>query len=157
MRTKDYADVAIKPPILFLAVLLLGCMLTVLLPIGPGIAQPNGLGLTVGLSFAILGIGLAIFPARRFQRAGTSIMPGESSTVLVQDGPYRVTRNPIYIGLILLYFGLSIVLTSVWMLLLLIPTVIVLHLGVVKREEDYLDWKFGEDYRRYVRQVPRWL
>ena len=43
------------------------------------------------------------------------------------------------------------------MLLLLIPTVIVLHLGVVKREEDYLDWKFGEDYRRYVRQVPRWL
>ena len=157
MRTKDYADVAIKPPILFLAALLLGCMLTVLLPIGPGIAQPNGLGLTVGLSFAVLGIGLAIFPARRFQRAGTSIMPGESSTVLVQDGPYRVTRNPIYIGLILLYFGLSIVLTSVWMLLLLIPTVIVLHLGVVKREEDYLDWKFGEDYRRYVRQVPRWL
>jgi protein-S-isoprenylcysteine O-methyltransferase Ste14 len=84
-------------------------------------------------------------------------MPGEASTVLVRDGLYRVTRNPIYIGLILLYFGLSIVLTSVWVLLLLVPAVIVLHRGVVKREEDYLDWKFGEDYRYYVRQVPRWL
>jgi protein-S-isoprenylcysteine O-methyltransferase Ste14 len=157
MRTKDYADVAIKPPILFLGALLLGCLLTVWFPIGSGIAQPNGLGLAVGLSFVVLGFGLAIFPARRFQRAGTSVMPGEASTVLVRDGLYRVTRNPIYIGLILLYFGLSIVLTSVWMLLLLVPAVIVLHRGVVKREEDYLDWKFGEDYRHYVSQVPRWL
>jgi protein-S-isoprenylcysteine O-methyltransferase Ste14 len=157
MRTKDYADVAIKPPILFLGALLLGCLLTVWVPIGPGIAEPNGLGLAVGLSFVVLGFGLAIFPARRFQRAGTRVMPGEASTVLIRDGLYRVTRNPIYIGLILLYFGLSIVLTSVWMLLLLIPAVVVLHLGVVKREEDYLDWKFGDDYRRYVTQVPRWL
>ena len=70
---------------------------------------------------------------------------------------YKATRNPIYIGLILVYFGLCIVLTSVWMLILLIPAVIILHRGVVKREEDYLTWKFGDDYRRYMSQVPRWL
>lgn len=70
---------------------------------------------------------------------------------------FGITRNPIYIGLILIYFGLCLVLTSVWMLLLLIPAAIVLHQGVVKREEEYLAWKFGEDYRRYLEQVPRWL
>lgn len=157
MRTKDYADVAIKPPILFLGALVLGLILTILFPIGPGIAAPNGVGLTVGISFMVLGFVLAIFPARRFRKAGTSVMPGEPSTALVQEGAYKVTRNPIYIGLILTYFGLCLVLTSVWMLLLLIPAVIILHRGVVKREEDYLDWKFGDAYRRYADQVPRWL
>lgn len=157
MRTKDYADIAIKPPILFLGALLLGYVLTYLFPIGPGIASPNGLGLMAGLAFMLVGFALAIFPARRFRKAGTSILPGEPSTALVREGMYKATRNPIYIGLILVYFGLCIVLTSVWMLILLIPAVIILHRGVVKREEDYLTWKFGDDYRRYMSQVPRWL
>ena len=157
MRTKDYADVAIKPPVLFLAALLLGYVLTYWFPIGPGLASPNGLGLTTGLVFVLAGFALAILPARRFHKAGTSVMPGEPSTVLVREGLYRVTRNPIYIGLILIYFGLCLVLTSVWMLLLLIPAAIILHQGVVKREEDYLTWKFGDAYRRYMSQVPRWL
>ena len=157
MRTKDYADVAIKPPILFLGALLLGCVLTMWFPIGPGLASPNGKGLALGLAFMLVGFALAILPARRFQKAGTSVMPGEPSTVLIRDGVYRVTRNPIYIGLILIYFGLCLVLTSVWMLLLLIPAVIILHRGVVKREEGYLSWKFGDDYRRYMTEVPRWL
>lgn len=157
MRTKDYADVAIKPPILFLGALLLGNVLTLWIPIGPGLAAPNGLGLTVGLVFVALGFALSIFPARRFNKAGTSVMPGEPSSVLVEEGLYSVTRNPIYIGLILIYFGLCLVLTSVWMLLLLIPAVIILHRGVVKREEDYLSWKFGDAYRAYMNRVPRWL
>ena len=157
MRTKDYADVVIRPPILFLGALLLGCVLTLLLPIGPGLAKPNGLGLTVGIVFVVVGFALAVFPARRFRKAGTSVVPGEPSRVLVREGLYKITRNPIYIGLILTYFGLCLILTSVWMLLLLIPAAIVLHQGVVKREEEYLAWKFGEDYRRYLEQVPRWL
>lgn len=157
MRTKDYADVAIKPPILFLGALLLGYVLTLWFPIGPGLARPNGLGLTVGLVFVAVGFVLAILPARRFYKAGTSVAPGEPSTVLVKEGIYKVTRNPIYIGLILIYFGLCLVLTSIWMLLLLVPATIILHRGVVKREEDYLSWKFGDAYRSYVSQVPRWL
>lgn len=98
---------------------------------------------------------------RSFRRDG-SARQGQASfqanrRVLVREGLYKITRNPIYIGLILTYFGLCLILTSVWMLLLLIPAAIVLHQGVVKREEEYLDWKFGEDYRRYLEQVPRWL
>ncbi|ODR93975.1 hypothetical protein AUC70_10285 [Methyloceanibacter stevinii] len=157
MRTKDYADVAIKRRSYFSALFCLATSSTTLVPDRPSLAQPNGLGLTVGLVFVVVGFVLAVFPARRFRKAGTSVVPGEPSTVLVREGAYKVTRNPIYIGLILIYFGLCLVLTSIWMLLLLVPTAIVLHLGVVKREEDYLSWKFGDAYRSYMNQVPRWL
>jgi len=157
MSTPDYADVAIKPPFLFLGALMLGSLLTLFFPVGPGLAQPNALGLTVGLVFVALGFALGGFSARTFQRAGTHLSPGEPATTLVTTGPYRVTRNPIYIGFVVVYFGLSLVLTSVWVLLLLIPALIILQRGVVDREEAYLERKFGDAYRRYKARVPRWL
>ncbi|MGB3037997.1 MAG: isoprenylcysteine carboxylmethyltransferase family protein, partial [Methyloceanibacter sp.] len=79
------------------------------------------------------------------------------STVLLESGPYRFTRNPIYIAVVILYFGLAVMLTSAWMLLLLIPVLIILQRGVVEREEAYLQAKFGEAYRKYLARVPRWL
>jgi protein-S-isoprenylcysteine O-methyltransferase Ste14 len=157
MSTTDYADVAIKPPLLFLGALALGCLLTLFLPIGPGLASANGLALTVGLVFAGLGFVLAGFSARAFHRAGTNVVPGQPATVLVTYGPYYVTRNPIYIGFVLVYFGLSIILTSVWVLLLLIPVLMILQRGVIEPEEAYLERKFGDAYRRYKARVPRWL
>lgn len=92
-----------------------------------------------------------------FRRAGTHVAPGQPAAALVTAGPYRFTRNPIYIGFVLVYFGLSIVLTSVWILLLLLPVVLILQRGVVLREEAYLERKFGEAYRAYTARVPRWL
>ena len=157
MREKDYADVAVKPPILFLGALVLGYVLTRYFPIGPGLASPNATALTVGLIFVAIGFALAIGAARRLSLSGTSVIPGEPATKLVSERVYRVTRNPMYIGFIILYFGLCIALTSVWMLLLLIPTVLILHRCVVLREEVYLERKFGDDYRRYMERVPRWL
>ncbi|HUU66210.1 MAG TPA: isoprenylcysteine carboxylmethyltransferase family protein [Methyloceanibacter sp.] len=157
MSTTDYADVAIKPPLLFVVALALGCLLTLILPIGPGLAQPNGLGLTVGFVFTGLGFVLAILAARAFHRAGTHVVPGLPATALVTARPYHLTRNPIYIGLVLVYFGLSIILTSVWVLLLLIPALMILQRGVIEKEEDYLERKFGDAYTRYKARVPRWL
>jgi protein-S-isoprenylcysteine O-methyltransferase Ste14 len=157
MRNADHADVAVKPPILFIAALALGYALTRYVPIGPGLASPNGAALAMGLVFVGAGFALAFFAARRFRLAGTSVIPGEPANALVTAGVYRVTRNPMYIGFILLYFGLSIVLTSVWILLLLIPVVLILQRGVVLREEAYLARKFGDDYTRYAERVPRWL
>jgi protein-S-isoprenylcysteine O-methyltransferase Ste14 len=157
MNTVDYADVAIKPPLLFVAALALGCVLSLILPIGPGLAQPNGLGLTVGFVCMGLGFALAILAARAFHRAGTHVVPGLPATALVTAGPYHLTRNPIYIGLVLVYFGLSIILTSVWVLLLLMPALMILQRGVVEPEEAYLERKFGDAYTRYKARVPRWL
>ena len=116
MPASDHAEVAIKPPFLFLGALALGCLLSLVLPIGPRLASPNGLALGVGVTFVAIGLALAILSIRRFRLAGTSVVPGEPSTALVVEGPYRFTRNPIYIGFVLLYFGLAIVLTSLWVL-----------------------------------------
>ena len=155
--TADHAEVAIKPPLLFLGALALGALLSLVIPLGPRLASPNGLALTVGLIFVAIGFALAALAVRNFRHAGTSIVPGEPSTALVVTGPYHVTRNPIYIGLVLIYFGLAIILTSLWVLLLLIPVLMVLQRGVVEREENYLERQFGDAYRKYRARVPRWL
>jgi protein-S-isoprenylcysteine O-methyltransferase Ste14 len=153
----DSADVVIRPPFLFLGALALGCLLSLVLPVGPGLGRPNTLALLVGLSFVLIGFALAAASVRGFHLAGTSVVPGEPSTALVVTGPYALTRNPIYIGFVVAYFGLTIVLTSAWMLLLLVPVLVILQRGVVEREEAYLERKFGEAYRRYKSRVPRWL
>jgi protein-S-isoprenylcysteine O-methyltransferase Ste14 len=157
MTENDHADVVIKPPILFGGALLLGALLTWLFPLGPGLAAANATALAAGLGLAAAGFALVVLSARRFARAGTSVIPTEPSTALVTAGPYAITRNPIYIGFVLAYFGLAIVLTSVWMLVLLIPVLVVLQRGVVEREEAYLERKFGDVYRKYRARVPRWL
>jgi len=157
MRTTDFADVAVKPPLLFGGALALGYVLSLYFPLGPGLAQANALALTVGITFIALGFALTIRSVQMFRRAGTNVVPGEPASALVTAGPYRFTRNPIYIGFVLVYFGLSVVLTSMWVLLLLFPTLLMLHRGVVQREEAYLERKFGDAYRAYKARVPRWL
>ena len=154
---QDYADVVVKPPILFLGAILLGCLLSWIVPLGPGLGSANVLALSVGGALAAVGLALFVVSVREFRRAGTSVVPGEPSTVLLDRGPYRYTRNLIYISFIVFYFGMTIMLTSTWMLLLLIPVLIVLQRGVVEREEAYLQSKFGEAYRKYQARVPRWL
>ncbi len=154
---RDYADVAVKPPILFAGALLLGGVLSWLMPIGPGLGSANWRALAAGGALALVGLAIGGLAVRQFRSAGTSVVPGEPSTVLLESGPYRYTRNPIYIGFILIYFGVAIMATSAWMLLLLVPVLIVLQRGVVEREEAYLIEKFGEAYRKFQARVPRWL
>ena len=153
----DHAEVAVMPPFLFLGALALGCA-----------SEPRR------SDRAGAGIGERACTRRRpdvrsrrlcpcrpfgpqFPRAGTSVVPAEPATALVVTGPYRFTRNPIYIGFVLAYFGFAIVLTSMWVLLLLIPVLVILQRGVVAREEEYLERQFGEAYRKYKARVPRWL
>jgi protein-S-isoprenylcysteine O-methyltransferase Ste14 len=154
---RDYADVGVKPPILFAGAVLLGCLLSWIVPLGPGLGSGNIRALAAGGALALIGISLGALSVLEFRRAGTSVVPGEPSTVLLDGGPYRFTRNPIYIAFVILYFGLAIMLTSAWMLVLLIPVLLILQRGVVEREEAYLEAKFGEAYRKYQARVPRWL
>jgi protein-S-isoprenylcysteine O-methyltransferase Ste14 len=155
--TEDAVNVAIKPPFLFLGALALGCLLSLVLPIPPGLGGANKLAVLAGSAFVLIGFALAALSMRRFRVAGTSVVPGEPSTALVTTGPYAVTRNPIYIGFVLAYFGLAIMLTSLWIVALLIPVLFILQRGVVEREEAYLERQFGEAYRKYKARVPRWL
>ena len=154
---QEYADVVVKPPALFLGAILLGCLLSWIVPLGPGLGSANMRALAAGGMLALVGLALFVVSVREFRRAGTSVVPGEPSTALLESGPYRYTRNPIYISFTIFYFGLAIMLTSAWMLVLLVPVLIVLQRGVVEREEAYLASKFGEAYRKYQSRVPRWL
>jgi protein-S-isoprenylcysteine O-methyltransferase Ste14 len=156
-NNNDHAGVAIRPPLLFLGALALGSLLSLALPLGTRLASPNGLALTAGLVFVTIGLLLAALAANRFRLAGTPVPVDRPVTALVSVGPYQFTRNPIYIGLVLVYFGLSIILTSLWTLLLLIPVLIILQRYVIAREETYLEKKFVEAYRKYKERVPRWL
>ena len=79
------------------------------------------------------------------------------STTIVRSGPYRLTRNPIYLGMFLGLIGLAIAFNNLWLLLMLMPFALVIRYGVVAREEAYLDRKFGDVYRDYRSRIRRWL
>jgi len=91
------------------------------------------------------------------QAAGTNVNPSLPTTSIVTSGPFRLSRNPLYVAVTLLYFGLILALNTWWGIIMLIPLLIIMHFGVVLREERYLEEKFGDEYRRYKARVARYL
>lgn len=91
------------------------------------------------------------------QRAGTTADLSTPATALVQDGPYRLSRNPIYVAIALLYLGISLLLGNVWGVLLLPLWLAIIDWGVIRPEERYLEDQFGTPYRTYRERVRRWI
>ena len=91
------------------------------------------------------------------KRAGTNVRPDQPSLAIVTDGPFRFSRNPMYLATTGLYLGITLLVNTPWPLILLSPMLLVLHWGVVRREERYLEAKFGEPYRAYKSRVGRWV
>lgn len=156
-ETRDTAGVIAPPPLLALAVIVLGLLLDWLFP---AYVLTLFLSLTwrviIGTILIAAGIALSLPATHAFKLAGTEVKPWRPSTALVTDGIFAWLRNPMYVGGTLFLAGLSILLASDWMLALTIVFVPVIHFGVVKREERYLTAKFGEPYRRYVATVSRY-
>jgi len=90
-------------------------------------------------------------------RAGTNVRPDRPATALVTGGPFRFSRNPLYVSLIALYLGITLLFDALWPLILLIPVLAFVHWGIVLREERYLELKFGDAYRDYKTRVRRWI
>ena len=90
-------------------------------------------------------------------RAGSNVPTNLPTTAIVESGPYRFTRNPIYLGMFLSLIGLAIAFDNLWLLTMLVPFALVIRYGVVAREEAYLERKFGDVYRGYRSRVRRWL
>ncbi|MDA7948621.1 MAG: isoprenylcysteine carboxylmethyltransferase family protein [Hyphomicrobiaceae bacterium] len=162
MRNPDPAnnrqvDALVRPPTLFLGAFTVGCLLEMFMPIGPGLAQGTARPIWIGLGLAVIGVGIAAKAVSQFTEAGTSVPVHEPTDALVTNGLYALSRNPIYIALIIFYVGLSIALTTGWALLLLPVVLTVLQKGVVEREEALLAQEFGETYLAYKKKVPRWL
>ena len=151
---RDAPKVIVFPPVLFLSALILGVALQFVRTIHLWKGLPARIA---GGALVVLGLATIISAKNRMRRAGTNVNPGEPTTAIVTDGPYRFTRNPIYFGGTVAYLGLSLLFSAFWPLLTLIPFLALMHWGVVLREERYLEGKFGDSYRNYKAQVRRWL
>jgi protein-S-isoprenylcysteine O-methyltransferase Ste14 len=154
------AGVIARPPLLFLAALLIGFVLDRLLRLPFPVARTGWVHWVSAINAgALILMGIALFAAsiRSFSRAATPIQGTRPTRALVTTGIHGWSRNPIYLGMFLVYVGIGLVVRSPWILLLAVPLAITIHYGVVAREEAYLERRFGDAYREYKGRVSRWL
>ena len=157
MDTADKPGVIAPPPLLLAVVIVLGLLLDRLLPAYVlAVLLTFDERIVVGVLLIGAGACIAIPALRGFRSAGTNVEPWKPSITLVSDGIFAWLRTPMYVGGTLFLIGLAIVLASDWMLVMTIVFGVVMHFGVVLREERYLEAKFGESYRAYKARVPRY-
>lgn len=150
--------VRFPPPLIFLIGLGAGIALDHLLFAWPivGASLLPWLRLLAG-GFALASLGLLLSALGGFRRRGNDPRPWREDTAFVEDGIYRHTRNPMYLGMALAYVALALAFNTMWALLTLGPVLFVVRHYVIGREENYLVQRFGEDYQRYCSRVPRWF
>lgn len=152
----DTAGVLAPPPVIVGVTFLLGLAADRWLHTPPLVSSPPlRWGLAAGL--AVTGAALGIGALWAFRKAQTNVLPDHPTLAITGRGPYRLTRNPMYLGLGLLYAAAALAVGGAITLALLPLAMIILHFGVVLREERYLAGKFGEAYLRYKRSVRRWI
>ena len=151
------AGVIARPPLLFLAALLLGFVLDRLLPFPLTDPAGDSVQWTVSSCLILVGLALAAAGIRNFARSATPVRTSEPTRAIVTTGIHGWSRNPIYLGLFLLYGGIGIAAWSPWALMLMLPLASMIRYGVVAREEAYLERRFGDAYRDYKARVRRWL
>jgi len=150
----DHPGVIAPPPLIFLGSILIGVALKFVWPIGM-ISETNQA--LVGIIFMVLGASLTTWAFRTFLNAQTNIEPYKPTTKMVTSGPYRHTRNPMYVSMSIVQIGLAILFNNPWIAIMLIPALLIIYFGVVLREERYLEKKFGKEYLDYKSSVRRWI
>ncbi len=153
--TADTANVIIRPPLAWGLAVIVGLALNLLVP-WPFLPADMPAGWIGALVF-VLALVLFAWAVITMTKAGSNVPTNRPTTTIVESGPYRFTRNPIYLGMVLGLIGLAIAFDSLWLLVMLVFFAFLIRCGVVAREEAYLDRKFGDVYRGYRSRVRRWL
>lgn len=154
MSTGDTPGLVGRPPLIYLASMLVGLALEGLWPVA---VVPPSWATALGGPLVLAAIPIFASAVAMFRRAGTPIQSVRPTTRIVKTGPYRFSRNPIYLAFTLLHLGVALWVDSGWLLVTLLLTLVVVSYGVIAREERYLERRFGEEYRRYRGSVRRWL
>jgi protein-S-isoprenylcysteine O-methyltransferase Ste14 len=153
----DRSGVRVFPPLVFVGA---GCVALVIDRFFPLHVAPVGRDAPFRIAGAVLAavaVSLAIWAVATFRRIGTTPNPAGGTTALASEGPYRFSRNPMYLSLVILTTGVALVFGSLWPLLTLPVVVLVIASKVIGPEERYLEAKFGEPYRAYKARVRRWV
>jgi protein-S-isoprenylcysteine O-methyltransferase Ste14 len=150
----DAPNVKIIPPLVYLAGIVIGFLATIWMPTK---VVPNWVAWTVGGLLIFCGTVLAGSAISKFKDVGTTVRPDRAASTLVISGPYKITRNPMYLGLALVYLGIAIADQSVWVLILLPVVLAIIQRRAIEPEEAFLEKRFGANYIRYKENVRRWL
>ncbi len=155
-QNNDEKGAAVKfpPPLLFLLLILIAYSFHYLYPLTLGLSL---VGKYLGTLIILSAIGMVVYISRIFSRAKTSIEPWKPTTALISTGVYAYSRNPIYTLFCFITIGIGVFLNSLWVFVSFIPAAMLVYLIAIKKEEIYLEKKFGEEYLLYKRKVRRWL
>ncbi len=155
MSQPDHPDVIAPPVAVYVGFVLLGAGAEYLWPSGAG---HGGIALYVIGAVAIaVGLLLIVWAGLTFRSHGTRPEPWKPSTAVVDSGPYRFSRNPMYVAFCAIHVGIGIAAGGIWIIATVVPTLVVMRYGVIGREERYLEAKFGDTYLRYKGATRRWL
>ncbi len=153
----DHPEVIVFPPLVLAATVALAMALQWLIPLHFLSGLDQRWRIVSGVMIFAPGLAIGLMACRTLIRHGTNINPLRPTTALAIEGIFNWTRNPMYVGGTAVMTGIALVFALDWLLVLIVPSVLVLHFAVVKREEEYLARKFDEEYRRYTTRVPRYL
>jgi protein-S-isoprenylcysteine O-methyltransferase Ste14 len=144
----------VRPPLVYLSAIALGVLLHFAWPLR--LVSPT-LSMAIGAPTVVVAVALFVWSVRTLRIAGTPVPGDRPTTAIVRAGPYRFSRNPIYLAFSLFQLGVACWLNSLWLVLTLVPAVALMSFVVVPREERYLELRFPTEYPSYKRAVRRWL
>lgn len=156
-QSYDRPNVIVFPPLIPIVTIALGITLQWLRPLALLARVDLTWRVAAGALLLVAGVLFAATGRYALMRRGTNVNPLRPATALVTDGIFGWTRNPMYVGVSFVAIGLAIVFAFDWVLLLFAASLVLLHYGVILREEQYLEHKFGEEYHRYKSDVARYL
>jgi protein-S-isoprenylcysteine O-methyltransferase Ste14 len=153
--TREVANLGLaRPPLVYGAAIVTGLLLELGRPLP---FLPRTLAALLGGFLVMLAVAVFLYSIRKFQTAGTPVPGNKPTTAIVRRGPYRFSRNPIYLAFSIFQLGIASWVNSIWLIGTLIAAVAVMASIVIPREERYLERRFGADYLDYKRSVRRWL
>jgi protein-S-isoprenylcysteine O-methyltransferase Ste14 len=144
----------VRPPLVYLTAILLGLALHLAWPVG---LLGRRAGTWPGAGAVLLALALFVWAIRTFRVAGTPVPGHRPTTTIVRAGPYRFTRNPIYLAFSLFQLGVALWVGSLWLIVTLLPAMALMAFVVIPREERYLAARFPAAYPAYRASVRRWL
>jgi protein-S-isoprenylcysteine O-methyltransferase Ste14 len=153
--SQDVANLGLaRPPLVYSSLIVVGAILEYLwrLPF-----LPDAIAVPLGILLVVAAVALFVASVGKFRAAGTPVPGNQPTTAIVRVGPYRLSRNPIYLAFSLLHLGIAIWANSLWLVATLIAAILVMALVVIPREERYLERRFGADYLDYKNSVRRWI